>query len=134
MKKLLTIIIFLIIFLPMIIYLNPFLWGMRRMPQYNPSVKTTKLIDALNKKYNLEIEVGYENIDSLWYFRDFNNNQISELEDFTLRISDNNVINNSEILNKYTTEFLKSFEHKRYFDSLKVTINSDSLIFKSKIK
>ena len=117
----------------MVLYLNPFAWGMRKMPTYQPSIKTEKLIDALNKKHNLEMNVG-DVIDSLWYFRDLENKKITELEDFELYVSSNDTIIKKENLEKYTSEFIKTFEHKKYFDSLKVRTNSDTLVYKIKIK
>ena len=116
----------------MVLYLNPFAWGMRKMPTYQPSIKTTKLIDKLNKKYNLEIGVG-DVTDSLWYFRDINTRKLINLENFELYVFDDTIIK-TEILEKYTSEFIKTFEHKKYFDSLKVRTNSDTLVYKIKIK
>ncbi len=117
----------------MLLYMNPFVWGMRRMPQYNPSIKTTKLIDVLNQKYNLQMNIG-EVVDTLWYFRDVYNKKINKLENFELYNSNDDSLIKKEVFDKYALDFLKSFEHKKYFDSLKVVKSSDSIIYKSKIK
>ena len=68
-KIIISFIFILLVFLPMLLYLNPFAWGMRKMPVYEPSLRTEKLLTDLNKKYNLDIEI-YSDIDTLWYFRD----------------------------------------------------------------
>ncbi len=134
MKKLATIMFTILIFLPMIIYLNPFTWGMRRMPKYQPSSDTTNLLLNLDKKYNLEMNVG-EVIDTLWYFRDIKNNKISKLENFELNLTDEDdkQINLDKVKN-YVKDFSSEFEHKKYFDSIKVYAKYDSIIYKTKMK
>ncbi len=117
----------------MLLYLNPFAWGMRRMPQYNPSIKTSKLIDVLNQKYNLQMNIG-EVVDTLWYFRDLDNNKITKLENFELNNSNDDSLIKKDVFDKYALDFLKSFEHKKYFDSLKVITNNDNIVYKSKMK
>lgn len=118
----------------MSLYLNPFAWGMRRIPIYNPSIKTENLILNLNKKYNLKIEVG-EVIDTLWYFRDLKNHKIDTLENFELQLNEeiNKPIEVDKLKN-YVNEFNSKFEHKKYFDSISVIKEYDSLIFKTKIR
>jgi hypothetical protein len=56
MKKLINVTFIILIFFPMLIYLNPFTWGMRRMPHYEPTSKTTNLLSNLNKKYKIKME------------------------------------------------------------------------------
>ncbi|WP_313101331.1 hypothetical protein [Epilithonimonas sp.] len=133
MKKLATIIFIILIFLPMIIYLNPFTWGMRRMPKYRPSSDTTNLLLNLDKKYNLEMNVG-EVIDTLWYFRDIKNNKISKLENFELNLTDDDKPINLDKVKDYVKDFSSEFEHKKYFDSIKVYAKYDSIIYKTKMK
>ena len=60
----------------MLIYLNPFIWEMKRMRIYRPSVKTSKLISDLNAKYSLEMQTGNV-VDKLWYFRDLKSGKIT---------------------------------------------------------
>ena len=116
----------------MIIYLNPFTWGMRRRPHYEPSRKTTNLLYDLNKKYNMKMEVG-EVIDSLWYFRDLKHKRISKLENFELELEKDSLKDNDKIKN-YVNDFRSNFEHKNYFDSIKVVVSYDSIIYKTKMK
>lgn len=117
----------------MLIFLNPFTWGMRRKPHYEPSSKTIGLLSDLNKKYEMEVNVG-EVIDTLWYFRDLKNEKISKLETFELSIENNNQKTlNLDTVENYLKEFRKSFEHKKYFDSIQVRIDYGTIIYKSKM-
>ena len=134
MKKLQTFIFIILIFLPMLIYLNPFTWGMRRMPHYEPSRNTTNLFYELNTKYNLKIEVG-EVIDTLWYFRDIKNKRISKLKNFELALEQDSSKNiDLETIKNYVNDFRFNFEHKKHFDSVSVSVNYDSIIYKTKMK
>ena len=134
MKKLTTIIFIIIIYFPMIFFLNPFAWGMRGRAHYETSTRTYELIHELNKKYNLEMEVG-DVIDTVWYFRDIKNNRIKKLENFELILSkaNNDSIDSVQIKN-YVNDFTKEFEHKKYFDSINIVVNYDSVIYKTKIR
>ena len=117
----------------MLIFLNPFTWGMRRKPHYEPSSKTILLLSDLNKKYEMDVNIG-EVIDTLWYFRDLKNGKISKLETFELNLeNDNQKKMNLYNVENYLKEFRKRFEHKKYFDSIKVSIDYDSIIYKSKM-
>lgn len=134
MKKTQTIVFIILIFLPMFIYLNPFTWGNRKYPHYEPSRKTNNLIDELNRKYNLKMEVG-DVIDTLWYFRDIKHNRISKLENFELIIEQDTLQNiDSERIKKYVKDFRLNFEHKNYFDSINIRVDFDSIVYKTKLK
>lgn len=134
MKKLLTIIFIVLIFLPMLLYLNPFTWGMRRRPHYEASTKTVNLMWDLDKKYGMKMTVG-EVIDTLWYFRDIKNNKIAKLENFELNLDDEEQkkLDLAKVKN-YVADFSSEFEHKKYFDSIKVSVNYDSIIYKARLK
>lgn len=131
MKKLATIIL---IFLPMLLYLNPFTWGMRRMQRYEASSTTKNLMSNLDKKYNVEMDVG-EVIDTLWYFRDIKNNKITKLENFELSLNDEDHKQpDLDKIKKYVKDFNSRFEHRKYFDSIIVSVNYDSIIYKTSLK
>ena len=118
----------------MIFYLNPFTWGMRKMLVYEPSLRTEKLLSDLNKKYNLDISIDSE-VDTLWYFRDLKNKKITQLKNFELELwnSEEKIIDSIAIKN-FTNDFIKEFEHKVYFDSLKiVAYNPKTNIYKIKL-
>jgi hypothetical protein len=118
----------------MIFYLNPFTWGMRRVPRYYPSHKTSELLMQLNKKYNMDIDVG-ETVDSLWYFRDLKHHRISKLENFNMSLMDNDTISTDiKKVESYINDFKSKFEHRKYFDSIVVSVGYDSVIYKSKMK
>lgn len=134
MKKLLTIIFIVLIFLPMLLYLNPFTWGMRRRPHYEASTKTVNLMWDLDKKYGMKMTVG-EVIDTLWYFRDIKNNKIAKLENFELNLDDEEQKKlDQEKVKNYVADFSSEFEHRKYFDSIKVTVSYDSIIYKARLK
>lgn len=61
----------------MFLYLNPFTWGLRASPSYQPSPKTEALIINLNNKYKIEIGIS-EAADTVWYFRDLRNKKESK--------------------------------------------------------
>lgn len=133
-KIFLSFIFILLVFLPMIFYLNPFTWGMRKMPVYEPSLRTEKLLSDLNKKYNLDISIDSD-VDTLWYFRDLKNKKITQLKNFELELwnSEEKIIDSIAIKN-FTNDFIKEFEHKVYFDSLKiVAYNPKTNIYKIKL-
>lgn len=119
-KIVLSVILLLLVFLPMVLYLNPFAWGMRKMAVYEPSLKTEKLLADLNRKYNLDISIDSE-VDTLWYFRDLKHKKIVQLKNFELQLWNNEQkIIDSIAIKNLTHDFAKNFEHKVYFDSLKI--------------
>lgn len=80
------------------------------------------------------MEAG-ENTDSLWYFRDLKSHRISKLENFTLElIKEDSVPMNINTIKLYTNEFRSKFEHQKYYDSILISLNYDSLIYKTSMK
>ena len=134
MKKIATITFIILVLLPMLIYLNPFTWGMRRVPHYEPSRKTNNLLYDLNKKYGYDMEVG-DVTDTLWYFRDLKHKKITKLENFELILNaEKDSLPDLKNIENYVKDFNSNFEHKKYFDSLKFVVNYDSIIYKTNIK
>jgi hypothetical protein len=134
MKKFYTAVFILLVLLPMVIYLNPFTWGMRRMPRYEPSQKTAELMMQLNKKYHIDMDPS-ETIDTLWYFRDLKHHRISGLEHFRIEaLQQGSIPVDIEAVKAYATEFMAGFDHKKYFDSMLVSVNRDSVLLKYKMK
>lgn len=134
MKKLISVVLIILIFFPMLLYLNPFVWGMRRMPYYQPNQKTVKLISELNRKHQLEMRVG-EVIDTLWYFRDFENKKLDTLQNFELNLISNEPQKvDLEQVKNYVDEFKINFMHQKYFDSITITMPYDSIIYKTKMQ
>jgi len=134
MKKLLTVFFVIVILLPMFVYLNPFVWGLRKPPTYQASNKTKELILKLNKKYDLDVSID-TNSDTLWYFIDVRNDKVEKLNNFTLTdygYFQSQQLINQNILKYYTNDFIKEFEHKQYFDS--IIIVRDTLTYKAKIQ
>ena len=116
------------VLLPMFLFLNPFLWGMKRAPEYIPPAKLEKVLqrmkNEINKYENVEIDT-YKNEASVWYFRDCENTMLDSLSNFEIEISE--VKSDSfvrEKIEKYAPLIEKEIDCKCY----------DSLIFTYKIK
>lgn len=134
MKKAATIVLIILILLPMSFYLNPFTWGMRRVPHYEASRKTNNLLYDLNKKYNYQMEIG-DVTDTLWYFRDLKHKKITKLENFELILNaEKDSLPDLKNIENYVKDLNSNFEHKKYFDSLKVVVNYDLIIYKTKLR
>ncbi|MBB4802894.1 hypothetical protein HNP37_002969 [Flavobacterium nitrogenifigens] len=116
------------VLLPMFLFLNPFLWGMRRAPEYIASAKLEKVLqrmkDEINTHENVEIDI-YNNEASVWYFRDCENKKLDSLSNFKIEISE--VKRDSFVrkkIEKYAPLIKKEIDCKCY----------DSLVFTYKIK
>lgn len=116
------------VLLPMFLFLNPFLWGMRKFPEYIPSAKLEKVLqrmqNEINKYENVEIDT-YKNEASVWYFRDCENEKLDSLVNFEIEISE--VKSDSfvrEKIEKYAPLIKKEIDCKCY----------DSLVFTYQIK
>lgn len=135
MKKILTVIFIIAILLPMLVYLHPFTWGLRKPLSYEASEKTKELVSKLNTKYDLEISgIGEEHADTLWYFIDVRNDRVRNLKNFRLtdyKYHQSKQQIDQNVLKQYADDFIKEFEHKHYFDS--IIIVRDTLIYKAKI-
>ena len=132
MKIIKTILFIFLVILPMLIYLNPFTWGMGRVIQYLPSQKTVDLMETLKEKYNLDIYIAEYN-DTIWYFRDLNNGKITQKANFKMRvftIDYREILDTNHLIN-YVKEFESKFEHRRYFDSI-IVIQDDNVVYKTK--
>lgn len=128
-KKFVTSIFIILILLPMIIYLNPFTWGMRKVKMYEPSQKTAELMMNLNRKYHTQLEIN-DGPDTLWYFRDLKLNKIKKLEHFNL-ISLSEKPENTDTIRMFVDDFKEQFSHRKYFDSIQVYKPFDVMIYKA---
>lgn len=131
MKKFSTFIVIILILLPMLVYLNPFSWGMGRKKQYSPNRKTQILMENLNKKYNTDLEI-MEVPDTLWYFRDLKTKKIQKLENFSLFSFDKERCS-PEAVRLFVHDFRKEFVHRKYFDSVIVSYG-DSVLYKTSMR
>lgn len=129
MKKLATFFFIILVLLPMLLYLNPFIWGMREKKKYRPSSKTISLIQNLNKKYNTDINIE-DGPDTLWYFRDLKTKKIQKLENLTLGVYGKPVGNDT--LQMFIDDFKGKFTHRKYFDS--IIVQNDSLTYKAPLR
>jgi hypothetical protein len=93
MKTLYYLLIVCVLF-PMLLFLNPFAWGMRRMLRYEASEKFTKELDtlkySLNKFENVYIDIldCEHNHPGIWYYRDCKNNVLDSLENFEIDLQE----------------------------------------------
>jgi hypothetical protein len=110
----------------MLLFLNPFTWGMRRMPRYEASEKLTKELDtleySLNKFENVYIDIlHYEHKHlGIWYYRDCKNNVLDSLDNFEIDLQDiKNENQTNEIIKKHVKSIINEIDCDCY----------DSLIF-----
>lgn len=76
-----------------------------------------------------------ETVDTLWYFRDLKHHRISKLENFKMEaIPQDSVPVDIRAVKAYVAEFMAGFDHKKYFDSLVVSVGGDSVTLKYKLK
>lgn len=125
-----------IILLPMVIYLSPFTWFMRRPPGYQPNPATEKQLKTLNKKYKVELYIaGNLYKDTVWYFRDVRNGKADSLENLELILTpEDRTSMGDTAMESYISDFKRDFVHRKYFDSIFVSLGYDSLIYKTNIK
>ncbi len=132
MKKFVTFIFIILILLPMVIYLNPFTWGMRKIRRYEPSQKTAELMMNLKKKYRTDLDIS-DGPDTLWYFRDLKLHKIQKLEHFHL-IYLGEKPENKDTIRMFVDDFRKQFPHRKYFDSIIVSKRFDKIIYKTSLQ
>ncbi|OUL60993.1 hypothetical protein [Flavobacterium sp. AJR] len=128
LKNIWGVILVISVLLPMLLFLNPFAWGMRRAPEYIPSAGLEKVLGRMQKEINeqedIEIDT-YNNEVDLWYLRDCENLKLDSLDNFKIELSE--IKNDSfikEKINKYAPLIEKEIGCKCY----------DSLIFTYKLK
>lgn len=133
MKKFSTVFFILLVLLPFFTFLTPFDL-MKRSSIYKPSQQTAELMMQLNKKYQLEMDI-IGPTDTVWYFRDLRHHRISRLENIRLHvIQQDSIPADMKAIRAYTDDFIAGFDHKKYFNSLIVTANRDSIILTSQLK
>lgn len=128
LRYILGVILVISVLLPMFVFLNPFVWGMRKAPEYIPSkgleIVLGRMQNEINKEESVEIDT-YNNEPALWYFRDCENQRLDSLDNFKIEISE--IKNDSfvrEKVKKYVPLIEKEIGCKCY----------DSLIFSFKLK
>lgn len=124
MKNILGALLIIGVLFPMLLFLNPFAWGMRRAPEYVPSARLEKVLEEMKNEINehekVSIEI-YNNQADLWYLRDCQNQKLDSLENFEIvfsQVKDDSFI--KEKIKKYAPLIGNEIEGKCY----------DSLIFK----
>jgi hypothetical protein len=107
---------------PMLIFLNPFVWGMRRAPQFIPSARLENVIERMKKEVEeAEIDI-FDNTSDVWYFRDCENKALDSLDNFRITLSEvKNVSLVKEKIKKYKPLIERELNCKCY-DSLVFSI------------
>lgn len=107
--------------LPMLLFLNPFTWGMRRAPEYVPSARLEKVLEEMKNEINAQEEVSieiYNNQADLWYLRDCQNQRLDALDNFTIELSE---VKNESLLKEKIKKYVPLIEKElicKCFDSL----------------
>jgi hypothetical protein len=124
LKNILGVLLIIGVLFPMLLFLNPFAWGMRRAPEYVRSETLEKVLEEMkneiNKSEDIEIDT-YNNTPNLWYLRDCQNEKLDSLENFEIQFT---VVKNDSLvkekMKKYIPLIMEEVGCKCY----------DSLIFK----
>lgn len=133
MKKLSTVFFILLVLLPVFTFLTPFAL-VKRSSIYKPSQQAAELMMQLNKKYHMDMDITAP-VDTVWYFRDLRHHRISRLENIRLyMIQQDSIPADRKAIRAYTDDFIAGFDHRKYFKSLIVTANRDSVILKYPLK
>ncbi|MDQ1086867.1 hypothetical protein [Siphonobacter sp. SORGH_AS_1065] len=127
MKGILKIAFIGLVLLPLLIYLNPFVWFLRAKRPYFPNLETERLLHTLNSKYGISANV-YNNEDTLWYFRDVETGKIKDLEGYVLTIEEDKGNLDSRMMKRYLNEFYRNFVHRSYYNSFTLELNSGKII------
>lgn len=128
MKNILGALLIIGVLFPMLLFLNPFAWGMRRAPEYVPSEKLEIVLKRMENEINEYEQIAintYNNEPNLWYLRDCQNQKLDSLENFEIvfsQVKDDSFI--KEKIKKYAPLIGNEIEGKCY----------DSLIFKYESK
>lgn len=128
MKNILGALLIIGVLFPMLLFLNPFAWGMRRAPEYVPSEKLEIVLKRMENEINKYEQIAintYNNEPNLWYLRDCQNQKLDSLENFEIvfsQVKDDSFI--KEKIKKYAPLIGNEIEGKCY----------DSLIFKYESK
>ncbi|MBE8724176.1 hypothetical protein [Flavobacterium hungaricum] len=109
------------VLLPMFLFLNPFAWGMRRAPEYVPSVRLETVLEQMRLEISQEEQIQidtYNNTANLWYLRDCENKKLDSLENLNIELSEiKNEAFIEEKIKKFEPLIQKEIECKCY-DSL----------------
>ena len=105
----------------MLLFLNPFMWGMRRPPYYIPSERLEKVLERMEKEINEEesVRIYTENNEAnLWYLRDCKNQTLDSLSNFEVTFS---TIKNDHVVKEKIEKYAPLIEAEidcRCYDSL----------------
>jgi hypothetical protein len=128
LKNILGALLIIGVLFPMLLFLNPFAWGMRRAPEYVPSQRLEKVLEAMKNEINAYEQVDidtYNNKVNLWYLRDCQNQRLDSLENFEIQFSE---VKNDDFVKEKIKKYVPLIEKQ-----LECTCY-DSLVFKYELK
>jgi len=128
LKNILGALLIIGVLFPMLLFLNPFAWGMRRAPEYVPSQRLEKVLEAMKNEINAYEQVDidtYNNKANLWYLRDCQNQTLDSLENFEIQFSE---VKNDDFVKEKIKKYVPLIEKQ-----LECTCY-DSLVFKYELK
>jgi hypothetical protein len=128
LKNILGALLIIGVLFPMLLFLNPFAWGMRRAPEYVPSQRLEKVLEAMKNEINAYEQVDidtYNNKANLWYLRDCQNQRLDSLENFEIQFSE---VKNDDFVKEKIKKYVPLIEKQ-----LECTCY-DSLVFKYELK
>ena len=128
LKNILGALLIIGVLFPMLLFLNPFAWGMRRAPEYVPSQRLEKVLEAMKNEINAYEQVDidtYNNKANLWYLRDCQNQRLDSLENFEIQFSE---VKNDDFVKEKIKKYVPLIEKQLEFTCY------DSLVFKYELK
>lgn len=121
LRKILGAVLIIGVLFPMLFFLNPFMWGMRRPPEFIPSERLEKVLERMEKEINEEepVEIDtYDNEPNLWYLRDCQNKTLDSLSNLKVSLS---TIKNDRFVKEKIKKYAPLIEAEidcRCYDSL----------------
>jgi hypothetical protein len=121
LRKILGAVLIIGVLFPMLLFLNPFMWGMRRPPYYIPSERLEKVLKGMEKEINEQesMKIHTENNEAnLWYLRDCKNQTLDSLSNFEVTFS---TIKNDRVVKEKIEKYAPLIEAEidcRCYDSL----------------
>lgn len=121
LRKTLGVLLIIGVLFPMLLFLNPFMWGMRRPPYYIPSERLEKVLEGMEKEIKEQESAGIHtenNEANLWYLRDCKNQTLDSLSNFEVTFS---TIKNDRFVKEKIKKYAPLIEAEidcRCYDSL----------------
>jgi hypothetical protein len=114
MRKLMCTLLIIVVIFPMLLFLNPFAWGMRKVPSYTPTEKMEEELNILEKELNTSEKTEASlftvnrDVGNIWYVRDYKNQALDSLGNFGIELWEiKNVEQAKKIIKKHVPLIVK---------------------------